>query len=108
MKRLKQISSLLVLVAIIGCATNRLVYNTLAGVDATTTQSVLSYYELVAKKQVSTRGVQGVAKAYDTYKTVFGTAVAVAQFNTNAPASTSVIAAASEVSSAIIQAKGLK
>lgn len=106
MRYIKYTGTILFLVAIIGCATNRRVYNTLASVDQVTTSVVSGYFEAVAKKQASISGVPAVAAAYDNYKVIFSTAVAVAQFNTNTIAPPSVTQASTEVINAVSKAKG--
>lgn len=108
MKYIKQISVITILVALLGCASNRATYNTLAGTKTVVDESVTGYFTLVAKKQVSMKGVPDVARAYDTFEIVFGTAVSMAMFNTNAPATTPVLAAANNVAVSIAAAKTIK
>jgi len=108
MRYIKQIGTVLCLVALMGCATNRAVYNTLASVKAVTDQSVSAYFESVAKKQAPIGGVPAVARAYDNFQVIFTSAVTIASLNTETIAPPSVTSAATEVLNAITKAKEMK
>lgn len=108
-KYITQVGAILLLASfVVGCVHSRATYNTLAGLNIAATESVLGYYSMVAKKQVSSAGVPMVAKSFDNFQVVWTSAVALAQFNTNAIASPVVTDAANNVAAAIIQAKGIK
>lgn len=103
MKRLLPLIALLFLTA---CATNRVVYNTLAGIKVTTDSAVSGYYDLVVHGQAKTNGVPAVSQAYNAFETTWTLAVQVASFNTNAPVPQVVSDASVKVLTTIATAKG--
>jgi len=85
-----------------GCANqNRVTYQTLSGVYTATSGALDVYLDLVTHGQVKTNGVPGVLRAWDGFRVVWGQAVALASFNTNAPATGMVLTASSNVVSTI-------
>lgn len=100
---------LLVCALVMGaCSTSqrRVTYNSLASVGYTTDTAVQGYLDLVVLGAVSTNSVPTVMKSYTTFQAAFNSAVAIAQFNTNAPAPSSVLRLSSDVLSDISAVKG--
>lgn len=92
-----------------GCtSTSRTVYNTLATVKGATDTAYNGYLDLILKKSIPTNSFPVVAKDYNLFQVVWGTALTAAQFSTNAFAPAEVVAASTQVISDINQAKGLK
>lgn len=83
----------------------RTTYNTLATVKASTDKTVSSYFLLVAQGKAPTNGVPNVSFAYNNFEVIFDASVLIASGNTNAPATTVVINAASNVAWNVTQAQ---
>lgn len=96
-------------VLVVGCATaGRTYYNTLASIQVATTGAFNGYIDLVVKGQVKTNDVPLISRDYNLFQTVWGGAVAVAQFQTNAIAPSAVTDAAAVVVNDITAAKAAK
>lgn len=107
MKHLKSLAAVLAVAFLIGCASqSRTVYNTLATVESTTTGAYDTYVTGVIKGYWKTNDVPRVSKDYNAFKLVWAGAVALAQWNTNAPATLPVTDASAVVLADIITAKG--
>lgn len=92
----------------VGCQTpaSKVVYNTLATVEATTAMAFEGYLDAVAKGKASTNSVPAVTAKYKTFRVVFTAAVEVAAGNKAATAPASIESAAQDVMLAITAAKG--
>lgn len=94
------------LVLIVGCVSqSRVTYNTLAAVQVTTSGAFNSYLDLVVKGQVKTNSVPLISADYNRFQLVWNAAVSVAQWNTNAVASSTVTDASAIVINNIVSAK---
>lgn len=92
---------------LIGCASqSRVTYNTLASVEAVTTGAYDTYLKGVINGYWKTNDVPQVSKDYNVFKLVWAEAVAIAQWNTNAPATQPVTDASAAVLADIVTAKG--
>lgn len=109
MKSLKSLAVIAVAAFLIGCASqSRVTYNTLATVEAATTGAFQSYLTLVVQGKVRTNDVPRVSMDYNVFKLTWMDAIAVAQWNTNAPATVQVNTASAQVLTDIIDAKSAK
>jgi hypothetical protein len=105
----KQLLIIPILVLLFGCASqSRVVYNTLAGVEITTTGAYDAYLDLVIKGAVPTNSVPAISRKYNIFKIEWAAAVAIAQWNTNAPATTLVSETATKVLVEISNAKAVQ
>ncbi len=100
--------ALLLAVAPLACTTSqqRIVYNSLASVGMTADASYKAYLDGVVHGTIVTNGVPSVSQAYATFQITYAAALAVAQFQTNAPATTAVADAAASLATSITKAKG--
>jgi len=98
---------LVALLAFAACTTSarRTMYNSLASVGYATQAAYDGYLALVVRQTISSKNVTTVSKAYDSFQAVYSSAVAAAQFATNAPATAPVIEASTKVFSEINRAK---
>lgn len=109
MKYFKSLAAAAAVAFLIGCVNpSRTVYNTLASVEATTTAAFSTYLDMVVQGQVRTNEVPVVSRDYNAFKVVWAGAVAIAQWNTNAPATLPVTDASAKVLSDIVNAKNAK
>jgi acetylglutamate synthase len=91
---------------LIGCVSqSRTVYNTLASIQVTTSGAFNTYLDLVVTGKLATNSVPAISKDYNTFQTLWSSAVMVAQFNTNSVAPTEVISASTTVITDIANAK---
>lgn len=97
-------------VLITGCTTSqeRKVYNSLYSVGASVDASYKSYLDLVIQGKLATNDVPRISGYYADFQRIFAAAVAANGVNKNALPSPEVSSAASRITSAITQAKGLK
>ena len=103
---MKKLIPFLALLVLVGCMTaGRTAYTTLAAIEATTTQAYRSYLDFVVAGQIATNNVPYISKDYNIFKMVWGQAVAVAQWNTNAAAPSDVINASAKVILGVSTAK---
>lgn len=86
----------------------RVTYNSLYSVGRTVDAAYRSYLDLVLAGQVSTNKVPAISRQYNEFQAVFGTAVALAASNTNAPPEPRVAAQAASLTAAIADARGSK
>lgn len=102
------IALLATIILVAGCAltSKRITYNTLSSVQEVTTGAYNSYLDLVVKGTITTNMVPTVSKDYNMFQIVWSAAVAVAQFNTNAIATSTVTDASAKVINDISTAKG--
>ena len=105
MTKLKSLAAVLAVAFLIGCASQRATYNTLASVEATTTAAFDTYLNGVIKGYWKTNDVPLVSKDYNVFKLVWAGAVSVAQWNTNAVATQPVTDASAKVLADITTAK---
>src|ERR1035437_7376937 len=107
MKNIKRIVPFLALAILrVGCSgLGRTYYNTLASIQVATTGAYNGYLDLVIKGQVKTNDVPLISRDYNLFQTVWGSAVSVAQFNTNAIAPSTVTDASAKLVNDITSAK---
>ncbi len=79
----------------------RVTYNTLASIGSATDAAVKGYFDAVVHGTVKTNGVPAVAKAYSNFQLAFGTALVLANNDTNAVVSSGVATASAAVTAAI-------
>lgn len=84
----------------------RVTHNTLFSVQTVTMKAYDSYLDLVLAGKVKTNDVPAVSLAYNRFHESMLLAIAVAQFNTNAPATGQVLEESGKVIAAITEAKG--
>jgi hypothetical protein len=96
---MKTIAALFIALALLvgGCKGNKTAYDSLYTVGHLTDSSYSSYLSLVVTGKAPTNGVPAVSKAYMDFQIAFQAALAVAQFNTNAMATPSLLGASSMV-----------
>lgn len=89
----------LAFIGISGCTTSaqRVTYNTLYSTHVAVDSAFSGYMSSVIIGTTPTNNVPKAAQAYREFQSVFNTAIAVAQFNTNAPASGVVLESATKV-----------
>jgi hypothetical protein len=88
-----------------GCKANKTAYDSLYTVGHVTDSSYSSYLSLVVAGKAPTNGVPVVSKAYVDFQTAFQAALAIAQFNTNAVATPSLMEASAKVINEINRSK---
>ena len=93
---------------LIGCATNRAVYNSLATTKALADSSVAGYYDLVIHGTVKTNGVPQVSQAYNMFQATFATAVDIAKLDTNSATPPLITASLSNLLWTVTEMKGFK
>ncbi len=103
----KLITALALGLLVVGCATNRKVFNTLYTVEHTTDSAIQSYYTLVIQKKIPTNSVPRISHEYTVYQVAFRNALVVAQFDTNSLAPANVIGLSALVVEDINTVKGL-
>lgn len=86
-----------------GCATNR-VYKTLYTVGHATDGVVRTYYQMVVAGTVPTNGVPRVSRTYTQFQAAYNAALAIAQFNVQAPAPTNLVGMSELVISTVQEA----
>lgn len=107
MKHVKTFATVFAIALLVGCASqSRVVYNTLASVQAATTGAYDGYLSLVVSGKLTTNAVPAISRDYNTFQTVWSAAVMLAQFNTNTVAPQNVTDASTKVLSGIVTAKG--
>lgn len=96
------------LVMLIACSTTqkKIAYQTLYGVETSTTAAYDGFISLVIDGKVKTNGVPAVSQSFNRFQIGMQTAISTAQFNYTNLAPNEVIALANEVLTAILKAKG--
>lgn len=108
MKSRTLIGLALAVAVIVGCATNRTLYNTLSTARAMADSSVAAYYDLVVRGEATTNGVPKVSQAYNMFNASFSVAVDIARLETNSVTPPIVTSSLSNLLWTITEVKGLK
>ena len=109
----KRLNGILVAAAVVamivcaGCAgQSRVLYNSLAAVQAGTSGAYNGYLDLVVKGKVTTNAVPAISRDFNLFQQTWSAAVMIASWNTNAVAPQAVLDASAKVITEINVAKG--
>lgn len=102
---MNRLLSTLAVAILIGCATNR-TFQTLSATEQAVDIGYRAYIDLVIQGKVKTNNVPIVAHAYNDFQAAMKAAVLLSQSNTNAPASQSILDAASNILVTIAKEEG--
>lgn len=104
------VAAALVLFALVACTTTQktVAYQTLYGLEVSTTASYQGYLTEVVKGKVATNSVPKVSAAYNRFQIGINEAAMVVQYDWTNLAPASVIGLANQVLNGILEAKGTK
>lgn len=102
---MKKILSALAVAILVGCATNK-TFQTLSATEQAVDIGYRAYMDLVIQGKLKTNNVPVIAHAYNDFQATMKAAVLLSQSNTNAPASQSVLDAASDILVTIAKEEG--
>ena len=100
-------AAIVAVIVCVGCASqSRVLYNTLATTQITTTGAYRTYLNLVLSGSVPTNGVPAISADFNLFQVVWAGAVTVASGNTNAVTPQVVLDQSAKVLAEIATAKG--